>query len=246
MGLANQVGNAINQFVTNFQTAFQPQIIKNYACGNIDELFKLIFVTSKISFFLLFIIGCPVIFNINTLLGLWLTEIPEYTTTFCIYMIAIAMIEAIGAPFWMAIQAVGRIMKYQIIISLTLFMTIIISGIMYKFGFPPQISLVVKIFITAICLAVRLLFVHSLISFQITNFFFKVLIPILIISVIGCSVFVVISKMLVSNSILYLIISTLLFAIIISFSGWYILLLPSQRDYIKSLVMLKMSNSKMD
>jgi hypothetical protein len=35
MGIANQVNSAVNQFVSNFQTAFVPQITKLYAKGDI-------------------------------------------------------------------------------------------------------------------------------------------------------------------------------------------------------------------
>ena len=31
MGIANQVTNVVNQFVSNFQVAFQPQIVKGYS-----------------------------------------------------------------------------------------------------------------------------------------------------------------------------------------------------------------------
>lgn len=240
MGLANQVGGAINQFVTNFQTAFQPQITKNYACGNNEELTRLILSTSKISFFLLFIIGCPVIFNIRTLLNLWLTEVPEYTTDFCIYIIIIAMIEAVGAPFWMAVQAVGRIMKYQIAISLTLLTTIIFSLLLFKLGWAPQTALMIKTIIAFVCLLIRLIFVRSLISFQIRIFFLKVIIPLFILSMIGCGVFLLLPILVSLPAITYLISSTIVFIIIIGFSGWYLLFSYQQRMSIMVIVKSKL------
>ena len=51
MGIANQVNNAVNGFVQNFQTAFKPQIVKSYAANETDYLIRLIFQTSKFSFF---------------------------------------------------------------------------------------------------------------------------------------------------------------------------------------------------
>ena len=78
MGIANQVTAALNGFVGNFQTAFKPQIIKSFASGDHEYLMKLIFSTSKISFFLLFILAAPIIFNMDIILDLWLKNVPEY------------------------------------------------------------------------------------------------------------------------------------------------------------------------
>ena len=37
MGIANQVNNAVYSFVSNFQTAFKPQLVKSYAAGEKEE-----------------------------------------------------------------------------------------------------------------------------------------------------------------------------------------------------------------
>ena len=83
MGIANQVNGAVNQFVSNFQVAFRPQLVKNYASGSLDSLRILIISTSKYSFILLFGIVCPFIFNMHFILELWLGDVPFYTAEFC-------------------------------------------------------------------------------------------------------------------------------------------------------------------
>ena len=42
-GIAFQVNNAVNQFVTNFMTALNPQITKSYASGDKEYMMTLIF-----------------------------------------------------------------------------------------------------------------------------------------------------------------------------------------------------------
>ena len=46
-GIANQVTQAMYGFITNFQTAFNPQIVKSYAKGEIQDLYRLIFFSFK-------------------------------------------------------------------------------------------------------------------------------------------------------------------------------------------------------
>ena len=77
MGIANQVNAAVYSFVSNFQTAFNPQLVKNYAAGEKKELNQLIFRASKFSFLLLLLIVLPLSLNLETVLTLWLKNLPE-------------------------------------------------------------------------------------------------------------------------------------------------------------------------
>ena len=47
IGIATQLIQGINQFVTNFQVAYNPQIVKLYASGNNEEFLSLVFRASK-------------------------------------------------------------------------------------------------------------------------------------------------------------------------------------------------------
>ena len=47
MGVSNQVAGAVSSFVSNMQTAFNPQIIKSYAAEDKDYFLSLIFRASR-------------------------------------------------------------------------------------------------------------------------------------------------------------------------------------------------------
>jgi O-antigen/teichoic acid export membrane protein len=49
-GIANQVGSAAEQFAQSVIKAFNPSIVKKYAMGDNNEMFKLAFMSSRISF----------------------------------------------------------------------------------------------------------------------------------------------------------------------------------------------------
>ena len=53
LGIANQISAKVTQFLTNFQMAFNPQIVKKYAAGEMNSLYKLIYSASKISYFII-------------------------------------------------------------------------------------------------------------------------------------------------------------------------------------------------
>lgn len=82
MGIANQVQSAVYSFVGNFQTAFNPQIVKSYASGDRGYFIDLIMRTSKYSYYLLYVISLPLYLCCEEVLALWLGEVPTYTVSF--------------------------------------------------------------------------------------------------------------------------------------------------------------------
>ena len=81
-GVAMQVQGIVTKFVGGFQTALNPQITKTYAAGELEYMHKLIYASSKISFFLLFFLSLPIIIEAPYLLRLWLTIVPDYSVQF--------------------------------------------------------------------------------------------------------------------------------------------------------------------
>jgi O-antigen/teichoic acid export membrane protein len=175
MGIANQVNGAFNSFVSNFQTAFKPQIVKFYAVGDKKKLEQLIFRSSRFSFLLLFTLTVPIMLNIDFLLKIWLKTVPEYADVFCNLTIIASLLETLSAPLWITMQATGRIKKYQICISTVIGLNPLFAYFFLKNGFSPVVVLMVKIPIDVVCLAIRLLFVQSNINVKIFSFVKNVL-----------------------------------------------------------------------
>ena len=75
-GITLQVQSAVQIFVYNFQLAINPQILKQYAIGNIENSNFLILQSSKFSYFLMLLISFPIIYNIDFILNLWLNNPP--------------------------------------------------------------------------------------------------------------------------------------------------------------------------
>lgn len=215
MGIATQVSGAINQFVANFQVAYRPQIVKNYASGNIDRLNKLISDSSKFSYLLLFAFVCPVIFNIDIILKLWLGNVPEYASELCICMLIYALLETLSAPMWMTVQATGKIKTYQMVISSVIGLNIVLSYIFLRLGFPPETVLIIKCCLDLGYLAIRLAFIKRMVGFNIVKYLVDVICPLVIISL---STIIIISylnlNILYQNFLSKLIAISLLFFII--------------------------------
>ena len=116
----------------NFQIAFRPQIVKYYSGEEFDALRALVHNTAKYSYFLLFALACPVMFNAQFLLELWLGKVPEFASEFVVLNLIYLLLETLSAPMWMTIQATGKIRNYQIVISSVIFLNIIISYFFFE------------------------------------------------------------------------------------------------------------------
>ena len=177
MGIAKQVGNAIYTFTENFQTAFRPQIVKYYASGEKQILNTLIFNASKISFYLIFIIGFPILVNIDNILDWWLVDVPQYATEFCVCMLLGYMVNAISSPLWMLAHATGDIKKYQIVISVISLLIIPAAVIILLLKMEPYWILAFQVVINILIFIYRLVFAKEKTEFPVSAYLTNVIVP---------------------------------------------------------------------
>ena len=67
-GITSQVTGAITLFVSNFMQAVNPQITKLYSSGNLQDMHRLIFKSSRFSFYLMLMLGVPLMKGIDYIL----------------------------------------------------------------------------------------------------------------------------------------------------------------------------------
>lgn len=186
-GVANQVSVAINMFVSNFQMASNPQIIKSYAAEDKAYMTNLVIRTSKFSFYLLFILTLPVMLEIEYILKLWLKIVPDYTAIFTILVLINALIDVFSKPLMTALQATGKIKVYQSVVGILLILILPISYLFFKFGFPPETTFIVSISIAIVAFIFRVLLTKKQIpEFSTKQFLQEILIrniPVILLSV---------------------------------------------------------------
>ena len=184
-GIAMQVYNAIHGFSQNFILAVNPQIIKSYACGDIDYMFNLSFRSSRFSFYLLFCISLPLIIQMNWLLSFWLETVPEFTLQFSIWILIFGMTEAISVPLQYVNQASGKVKVYQLVIGGIQMLNFPLSYLLLWLNFSPVSVFVLAVLISLICLVARLLILHKEVELRIFTFCNDVLLKIIIVSIFG-------------------------------------------------------------
>lgn len=184
-GVASQVYNAVNTFLTNFVTAFNPQLTKSYAAGEKKEHFSLLYRASKFSFFLLLVLVIPIIFNLEALLGAWLVEVPKYTREFCVFVLLAYLADALVQPLRTSISANGNIRGIQISIAVVFVIQLFASFFALRAGWPPYIVSVFILVSHSIHYLFYLYFCKKLCGLELKTYFQRVLLPLIPICIIS-------------------------------------------------------------
>lgn len=229
MAIANQVTAAVDLFVSNFQTAFKPQLIQTYSAGNLDSHYKLIFRASRFSFYLITILLVPLIQNIDYILTLWLGEYPKHTKEFVIYILLSHLISALSSPLITSIFATGRIKNYQIYFATSYIATIFAIYLCFVKGAPPYYAAIVAIFLQVILWIIRLYYVCITTRMPCVEYIKKVAVQCLLVSTFAYLPIFLCNE---SQTFLNFILSSI---VMVAYSGFIIMLLglnKNERNFI--------------
>ena len=234
-GLAEQVNGAVNRFVANFQTAVNPQLIKNYASDQLGEMKTLLFRSTRFSYYLLLALSLPIILKMDFILHLWLKEVPDYTTGFCQLVLVSSLVSTLSNLLAQVARAYGKIRNYQIIVSIFLFLNFPLSYIVLKFGGSPLSTMFVNIGINAMLLFVRLRLTNRMIQMTYGSFIRNVLFPVIIVTAVALVIPLTIYFML-DNSIISFIIVCLVSFVSVGVSTYALGMNANERLYILAAI----------
>lgn len=177
-GIAVQVQSAVQQFTTNFQMALNPQITKNYAVGDLEQMHSLMFRSARFSFFLLFFLTLPILIETNFVLTIWLKNVPNDTVIFTQLMIAISLIYTIANPCVVANQATGKVKVYQAVVGGILLLILPISYVVLKLGAPAYAVFIVHFFVECLAQLARMIMLRKMINLPLIAYFKNIYVPV--------------------------------------------------------------------
>lgn len=181
-GVALQLSGAVQGFVTNFMTAVNPQITKSYAAGDREYMYFLISKSSRMSYYLLFVLALPVLFNTGYLLDLWLKDVPSHSELFVQLFLVFTLSESLSNPLITAQLATGNIRNYQLVVGGLQLLNIPLSYVFLKLGAVPEVTVMVAVAISQICLFARLFMLRGMIGLPAGDFLKKVYLNVISVS----------------------------------------------------------------
>lgn len=183
--VTNQVDGAIFKFSSNLMIAAQPQLVKSYAQGESDRLNRLFFKTTRFSFYVLWLLICPFLLCIDSVLHLWLKVVPQWTEYFIFWGLLSSLVYVLTKPMWSLILAVGKLKNYVIFDTFTSVLIIPLAVVLLKLGYSPVSVYMASVGVQVLNTLSLLLIIKSYIHFSLIQYGKKVLLQIVFVSIVS-------------------------------------------------------------
>lgn len=182
--IAVQIKTQIQSFSWNFAIASSPQIIKLYASQQNEAMSRLVIQSSKLTFFLMFIMSVPLYIGMEMVLEIWLKDVPEWALIFARLSIINIVVASLGGTLNLLIQATGDIKKYVVILTVAKFSCFGLVYIAFEImKLPPDYSFYVTILYAVIALTIQFGRTASIKGFDISSYLKEVVFKSVVISI---------------------------------------------------------------
>lgn len=135
-GVADKVESVVRQFATNVALALNPQLQKSYAGGNRDYAFELVCKGSKYYFWILFVLSIPFITDSETILRLWVGEVPPEAALFTKLTLLSFLVDFTPNTLITLQQAHGKVARFYLLSSAVAILAFPCTWVMYRCGLP--------------------------------------------------------------------------------------------------------------
>lgn len=231
-GVANQINGALSHFSSTFQRAINPQLMKSEGMGNRNRLHKISLISSKFSVLALCLISIPLIIEMDDVLQIWLRgDIPDSTLELSRCILVLSILYQYSSGLMSAIQATGKIKKYQITTGCLILTNVPIAYCLLKLGFPIYYVTIGFIIIEFVSLVVRVNMANKIAGLRPQLFLSKVVKPTMLVTLVSACV-CIIPFFVIHNLYLRLLLVCSTYAIVYLAMIWLVALETEQRDMI--------------
>lgn len=176
-GITYQVRSALEQFLNNVNKATDPHAIKLYAKGEMEGYYRMMFLISKVLFFVYMCMAIPIFFYTEEILQLWLGQIPEYTPIFIRLILIHGIIRSYMPPLNVLFFSANKVKYYQIgslIISALIFVS---TWLAFRSGAPYYTPFAILAIYVFIALVVALIQAKVICDFPMLRYLKNVTLP---------------------------------------------------------------------
>jgi len=166
LGIANSINGYIALFAQNVTQPMAPQIMKNYANGNINRVNELLVMSTKFAFLMMLVISTPFLVAPEAIIKLWLGEIPPYVISFTVLLIVDNLVQSLNSGISNVIFASGKIKWYQMAVSILNIMAIVVAYVALAFGYQAYYLLIAYILVSFIKFFIMQLILYKTLRFD--------------------------------------------------------------------------------
>lgn len=168
------VQGTIKSFAYNVIQAFRPQIIKQYAQGNMEVVNQFVVMATQYTLVLFSFIAIPFFFDAEYILHLWLGVVPEHTATFLRIVLIGTIFNLANNIVNIPIHAKGKMKLFSLMTGTCFLMSIPLMYLILKMGANADVSYLV-ILVSYICCFISSLYIlkRNVPSVSLRHLFFR-------------------------------------------------------------------------
>lgn len=194
--IANQLSGMLMAFSSSMLKAVNPVITKSEGHGDRNVAIQYAMKGSKFSYILLSFFAIPFIVEMPTMLSLWLKNVPEWAVLFCCLQLVRSLIEQLTVGLLSMIRAHGDIKGLSLMHSMLSALTFIFTAFAFITGSSPYWMYIFWIFIWSLGSCMVILYLSKrILGVRVTSYFFEVIVPCILISIIPVLLLCLISEL---------------------------------------------------
>lgn len=176
-GVGFQISSYTNFLANAIAAAIQPQIVRNEGAGNRERALWLTSTSCKFSFFLTAMVVIPCVFEIDSILSIWLGDVPKYTALFCVMALLSSLFNSLTSSLGHINQAVGNIKMYSILTNTPKLITIFFAWLFLYLKLSIVWVAIIYVTIEFICAWIRIPYIHKTAALNVSEFVKQVIVP---------------------------------------------------------------------
>ena len=181
-----QINSVVSQLVGNLYQASRPQITKAFACGDSDGMWRLVFRTSLLAYYLVMTMSVIAIFELPTILNLWLHEVPEYTVEITRVVLICLILETITNQLISVLQAMNKIKECQLTSCVILLMNLPLAYLVLKYNSSEVMyPYYIQFFLSVLYVASIVIVSNRVVQLKIYDFFKNILLREVVITLVA-------------------------------------------------------------
>jgi O-antigen/teichoic acid export membrane protein len=231
-----QINSAISSFLGSLLMAIRPPMIKSYAEESYIYLNNIFNLSNKFIYYCLLMVCLPLIFEMNTVLNLWLKTTDPQTVLFSRLILVYALLMSLNNPISIIIQATGHVKEYFVSVETFTLLCVPATYILFKLGYPAYTTYIVMIIATIASHVVRLICLKKYYKpFSYSEYIKSFLLPAFVITLVA-SVFVFLIQKSILNTSLR--VSAVVIFSIVSVGAFVLLfgLSKTEKEILKQLI----------
>lgn len=176
--VAKTIERHVSAFSGRFQEAAGPQVTQNYSGGDKDRVYYLTSRVGKYSMLMMLLAFFPLWAELDFVLHVWLSEVPEGALQFCRMILLMLFVAVTDGGISQVVNASGKVARFRIWYSILMLSCLPLGFFVLKAGARPYMLLVLFIVADMIWRAIQLWMAHHFLNFPIARFCRDVYLPV--------------------------------------------------------------------